>query len=248
MKKALSKEELREKLISMGEMYHIYHPFHIKMNNGKCTKNQIQGWVANRFYYQCMIPIKDASILSNNPPIEHRRKWIQRMLDHDSVNGGIDSWLQLGIAVGLNEEDLISHKYLLPGVKFAIDAYVNFSKKASWEESMASSLTELFAPEIHKQRLKNWPKYYKWIDVKGLQYFQNRLSEARRDVEHGLQITIDTFKTYEQQQHVISLLQFKLDILWTMLDSMYLAYELDMPPYFNIKGSNAKQRKINSNE
>lgn len=247
-KQPLSKEEFEKQLRDMNKMYHINHPFHVKMYEGKCTKEQIQGWVANRFYYQCMIPIKDAAILSNNPPIEHRRKWVQRIIDHDSPNGGIDAWLQLGEVVGLEKEDLISHKYLLPGVKFAIDAYVSFAKKSSWQESAASSLTELFAPEIHQQRLNTWPEHYPWIDKKGLQYFQKRLTEARRDVEHGLRVTLDTFKTYEEQQKIVSLLQFKLDILWCILDSIYMAYELNMPPYFNIKGSGDAKRKINFSE
>ena len=246
MDKLLNKKDFESKLRSMGSMYHIHHPFHIKMYEGKCSKEEIQGWVANRFYYQVMIPIKDAAIMSNNPPIEDRRKWIDRIIDHDSVDGGIDAWLELGEAVGLEKEDLISHKYLLPSVKFAVDAYVNFAKNVPWKEGAMSSLTEMFAPQIHKQRLDTWPKNYPWIDQKGLRYFQKRLTEASRDVMHGIVLTVEEFNTVKLQQRACEILQFKLDILWTMVDALYLAYELKKPPYFNIEGCNAT-RKITIN-
>lgn len=240
----LSKEDFEAKLRAMGDMYHIHHPFHIRMYEGSCTKEEIQGWVANRFYYQVMIPIKDAAIMSNNPPIEDRRKWIDRINDHDSVGGGIEAWLELGEAVGLDKQDLIDQKYLLPSVKFAVDAYVNFAKQATWKEGAMSSLTEMFAPQIHQQRLDTWPKYYPWIDQDGLRYFQKRLTEARRDVQHGLALTLEEFNTVELQKRACELLQFKLDILWTIADAIYLAYELKKPPYHNIKDCDA-QRKIN---
>lgn len=248
MEKLLSKEEFENRLRSMGEMYHIHHPFHVRMYKGECSKEEIQGWVANRFYYQVMIPIKDAAIMSNNPPLEDRRRWIDRITDHDNVGGGIEAWLELAEATGLDREDLLSHKYVLPGVKFAVDAYVNFAKHAPWKEGAMSSLTEMFAPQIHQQRLDTWPQNYPWIDQKGLRYFQKRLTEARRDVQHGLALTLEEFNTVELQQRAFEILQFKLDILWVMVDSMYLAYELKRPPYFNIKGYEDAQRKINCSE
>lgn len=246
MKNILNKKDFEYKLRSMGSMYHIHHPFHIRMYKGECTKEEIQGWVANRFYYQSAIPIKDAAIMSNNPPIEHRRKWIQRIVDHDSVGGGIEAWLELGVAVGLKKEDLLSHKFVLPGVRFAVDAYINFARRASWKEASMSSLTEMFAPQIHQQRLDTWPKHYPWIKDDGLRYFQKRLKEARRDVEHGLEITIEEFNTVDLQNKACEILQFKLDILWTMCDALYLAYQLKRPPYFNIKDINAKRTIITS--
>ncbi len=182
-----------------------------------------------------MIPIKDAAIMSNCPSIEDRRKWIDRITDHDSVGGGIEAWLELGEAVGLEKEDLLSHKFLLPAVKFAVDAYVNFAKQRPWKEAAMSSLTEMFAPQIHQQRLNTWPDNYPWIEQKGLRYFQKRLSEARRDVQHGLAITLEEFNTRELQEKAFTILQFKLDILWTICDALYLAYELKKPPYFNVE-------------
>jgi pyrroloquinoline-quinone synthase len=183
--------------------------------------------VYNRFYYQIAIPIKDAAVLANMTDREQRRQWVLRILDHDGTQGdegGIEAWLRLGEACGLKREDVQSLQFVLPGVRFAVDAYVNFARRAPWQEAVCSSLTELFAPTIHKKRLENWPQFYPWIEPQGYQYFRKRLSEARRDVEHGLQVTLDYFKTREAQERALEILQFKLDVLWTMLDTMQLAY------------------------
>ncbi len=218
-----SREEFEQQLRGKGKGYHIYHPFHIAMNSGKCTKEQVQGWVYNRFYYQISIPIKDAAVLSNMPDRDHRRQWIQRIIDHDGTQGdegGIEAWLRLGEACELKREDITSLKHVIPGVRFAVDAYVHFARTRPWQEAVCSSLTELFAPEIHQKRLDNWPRDYPWIDPEGYAYFRKRLSEARRDVEHGLRVTLDHFKTREQQEQALDILQFKLDVLWSMLDAM----------------------------
>jgi pyrroloquinoline-quinone synthase len=234
-----SREEFKAQLLQMECYYHIHHPYHLLMNEGKLNKEQIQGWVANRFYYQISIPIKDAAIMANCPDRESRALWVQRIIDHDGTPqgnaGGIEAWLQLGQAVGLDREEIISQKRVLPGVRFAVDAYVNFARRADWHEAASSSLTELFAPKIHQQRLDNWPSHYPWIDLQGYQYFRNRLSEARRDVEHGLDITLDWYQTRLAQEKMLGILKFKLDVLWTMADSMYMAYVHKMPPYYNIE-------------
>lgn len=234
MKEAWSREEFERRLRDKGRFYHIHHPFHMAMNNGHCTREQIQGWVANRFYYQISIPVKDAAIMANCHDRDVRREWVQRIIDHDGTQGeegGIEAWLRLAEAVGLTREEVWSLQHVLPGVRFACDAYVNFARRASWQEAVCSSLTELFAPEIHQRRLAGWPEHYPWIDREGYQYFRVRLSEARRDVEHGLQVTLDHFKTREQQERALSILQFKLDVLWTMLDAMQMAYVHGEPPY-----------------
>jgi pyrroloquinoline-quinone synthase len=221
----------------MERYYHINHPYHVLMHQGKLTKPQIQGWVANRFFYQISIPRKDAAIMANCPDRDTRRLWVQRMLDHDGYEedeGGIEAWIQLGIAVGMSRDDVVSLKYVLPGVRFAVEAYLNFARTADWHEAAASSFTEMFAPKIHQQRLDNWPDHYPWISTEGLSYFRKRLSEARRDVEHGLVITLDWFETRDQQEHALSILKLKLDILWSMADAMYLAYIEEMPPYKGI--------------
>ena len=161
------------------------------------------------------------------PDRAHRREWIKRILDHDGVagdEGGIEAWLRLGEAVGLKREAVASLEHVLPGVRFAVDAYVNFARRAPWQEAVCSSLTELFAPQIHKERLASWPEHYPWIDAGGYAYFRKRLSEARRDVEHGLKVTLDHFRTRAEQERALEILQFKLDVLWTMLDAIELAY------------------------
>ena len=224
---AWTTEEFEQRLRAKEKCYHIFHPFHIAMNSGQCTREQIQGWVINRFYYQIMIPVKDGAVLSNMPDRDHRRLWIQRILDHDGFEGdegGIEAWLALAEAVGLSREEVLSLEHVVPGVRFAVDAYVNFARRAPWQEAVCSSLTELFAPTIHQKRLDSWPEHYPWIDASGYQYFRKRLSEARRDVEHGLRVTLEHFKTREQQEHALSILQFKLDVLWTMLDAIQVTY------------------------
>ena len=222
-----SREEFEWQLRAKGDRYHIHHPFQVGMNSGRCTREQIQGWVANRFYYQINIPLKDAAILSNCPDREIRREWIKRIVDHDGREGdegGIEAWLQLGMACGVPREEITSLQHVLPGVRFAVDAYVNFARTRPWQEAVCSSLTELFAPEIHKNRLAGWPQHYPWIEQTGLTYFRNRLSQARRDVEHGLAITLENFRTRDEQERALDILQFKLDVLWSMLDAMQMTY------------------------
>jgi pyrroloquinoline-quinone synthase len=227
-----TREEFEAQIRAKGSRYHIFHPYHVAMNSGKLTKAQIQGWVCNRFYYQIAIPIKDAAIMANMPDRDHRRLWIQRIIDHDGTQGdegGIEAWLTLADAVGIDRAEVTSLKHVLPGVRFAVDAYINFARTRPWQEAVCSSLTELFAPEIHKERLANWPQHYPWIDQGGYAYFRKRLSEARRDVEHGLRVTLGYFQTREQQQRALDIVQFKLDVLWTMCDAMMVNYGIGEP-------------------
>jgi pyrroloquinoline-quinone synthase len=219
------------KLRERGRSYHIHHPFNVMLNSGRATREQIRGWVANRFYYQIAIPIKDAAVLSNCPDQAVRRGWVQRILDHDGFElggikdeGGVEAWLRLAEAVGLTREEVRDLRHVVPALRFAVDAYVNFARRAPWQEAVCSSLTELFAPEIHKQRLATWPQHYAWIEPAGLDYFRNRVSQARRDVEQGLAITLDHFDTRALQERALEVLQFKLDILWAMNDAMATRY------------------------
>ncbi len=234
---AMTPEQFEQALRAKGDYYHIHHPYHVAMHNGQATREQIQGWVTNRFYYQINIPMKDAAIMANCPDRDVRREWVQRILDHDGApgdEGGIEAWLRLAEAVGLDREQVLSGELVLPGVRFAVDAYLNFARRASWQEAASSSLTELFAPHIHQSRLDAWPQHYPWIDNSGYDYFRKRLSEARRDVEHGLRITVQHYTTLAAQQRMLEILQFKLDVLWSMLDAMSMAYELKRPPYHTV--------------
>uniref|UniRef100_A0A8J7VVI1 Pyrroloquinoline-quinone synthase n=1 Tax=Coralloluteibacterium stylophorae TaxID=1776034 RepID=A0A8J7VVI1_9GAMM len=210
-----------------GRAYHIHHPFNRMLNEGRASREQIRGWVANRYYYQITIPRKDAAILANCPDRELRRQWMQRILDHDGHGedaGGIEAWLRLGEAVGLARAEIVDLRHVIPGLRFAVDAYLDFARRAPWQEGMCSSLTELFAPKIHKERLATWPQHYPWIESDGLQYFRNRVSQARIDVDLALAVTLGHFVTAEQQERALSILRFKLDILWTMNDAMALKY------------------------
>ncbi len=224
---AWSRAEFEAQLRSLERCYHIHHPFNRMLNSGSANASQIRGWVANRFYYQINIPIKDAAVLSNCSDRAVRRSWVQRILDHDGYGddpGGIESWLRLAEAVGLQRATVESLTEVLPGVRFAVDAYVNFARRAPWPEAVCSSLTELFAPEIHKQRLANWPQHYPWIDRAGLHYFQSRVGLARRDVEFSLAFTLERFDTRALQERALDILKFKLDVLWQMSDAMTLHY------------------------
>lgn len=238
--KAWNTDVFEKKLMEKGRLYHIHHPFHVAMNEGRSTRAQIQGWAANRFYYQSVIPMKDAAIVSSCPHGEVRRAWVQRILDHDGRHGeegGIEAWLRLGEAVGLDREALLDFRHVLPGVRFACDAYLNFARRASWQEAVCSSLTELFAPDIHRSRLDSWPKHYPWIDPGGYDYFRRRLSEVRNDVRHGLALTLENFITREQQVRALEILQLKLEVLWSMLDAMQLAYSFHQPPFHSCSSS-----------
>ena len=195
----------------------------------------MRGWIANRFYYQVHIPQKDAAVLANCDDRAERRRWIERILDHDGRGdfsgahaGGIEAWCRLGIAAGLPRVDLESLRHVQPGVRFAVDAYVNFARQAPWQEAAISSLTELFAPKIHADRLAGWPSMYPWIAAEGLSYFRSRIALANRDVEHGLEVARRWCDTRARQERAIAILDFKLDILWSMLDAIALAYPDDL--------------------
>jgi len=228
---AWGRDEFEAKLRERGRAYHIHHPYNVMLNSGRASPEQVRGWVANRYYYQIAIPIKDAAVLSNCPDPAVRRGWVQRILDHDGFElngvvdaGGIEAWLRLADAVGLSRDEVVDLRHVTQGVHFAVDAYVNFARRAPWQEAVCSSLTELFAPEIHKQRLATWPEHYAWIEAEGLSYFRNRVSQARRDVEQGLAVTLGHFTTRAQQERALEVLQFKLDILWAMNDAIALKY------------------------
>lgn len=224
-----SREEFEARLRAKADRYHIHHPFQVRMNAGHCTREQVRGWICNRFYYQISIPLKDAAILSNCPDRDVRREWIKRIVDHDGshgAEGGIEAWIRLGLAAGLSRDEITSLQHVLPGVRFAVDAYVNFARTRPWQEGVCSSLTELFAPEIHKNRLAGWPQHYPWIEPEGLSYFRERVALARRDVEHGLALTLQHCDTRELQERALAILDFKLDVLWSMLDTMQTAYGL----------------------
>jgi len=203
--------------------YHHLHPFNQRMHRGELSRDELQLWVANRFYYQVNIPVKDALILANCPEPDVRRQWIQRIIDHDGrpgEEGGIEAWLRLGEAMGMRREDMLGHRRLLPGVRFAVDAYVSFCRTRPWLEAVAASLTELFAPLIVQERLAAMLAHYTWVDAGGLQYFKNRLTQAPRDAEHALALVTERLRARDEQDRAVAALEFKCDVLWCLLDAV----------------------------
>jgi pyrroloquinoline-quinone synthase len=214
-------------LRAQSQRYHSEHPFHVALNAGRLDREQIRGWVANRFCYQQAIPRKDAAILANCPDRKVRRRWIRRIVDHDGTaegEGGIEAWLRLGEAVGLPRAELADGRHIVPGVRFAVDAYVTFARTRPWVEAVASSLTELFAPDLMAKRLAAFERHYTWIDPDGLAYFRARLTQAPRDAEHALEVVTARCRTAEQQERAVAALSFKNDVLWSMLDAIAVAY------------------------
>jgi pyrroloquinoline-quinone synthase len=221
---AWNEKAFAAKLRSVGRSYHHKHPFHVLMNAGKLDRAALQTWVANRFYYQVTIPIKDAAIMSNCPVREIRRLWIHRILDHDGTRGdegGIGAWLRLGTACGLSRNEMLEQRRVLPGVRYSVDAYATFARTQPWPVAVASSLTELFAPDLMAKRLAAFEKHYRWIDASGLQYFRNRLTQAPRDSGEALELTLEHCDTRELQDAALNALRFKCDLLWAMLDAIH---------------------------
>jgi len=213
------------KLREVGSsFYHDKHPFHVAMNAGRLPPDAIRVWVANRFYYQLNIPIKDAAIVSNCPLRDVRRLWLHRITDHDGTTGdegGIGAWLRLGDACGLAREELLDTRHVVPGVRFAVDAYVNFTRTQPWPVAISSSLTELFAPDLMAKRIEAFERFYTWVQPAGLEYFKSRVSQARRDSDEGLRLTLTYCNARELQMAAVGALNFKCDLLWAMLDAIH---------------------------
>lgn len=208
-----------------AERYHDKHPFHRRLVAGQLTPEQIRSWVANRYYYQKAIPIKDAAILSNLPGAEHRRAWISRITDHDGregEEGGTRMWLALARAVDLDEALVKSERLVAPASRFAVDAYVSFARTRSWLESVASSLTELFGPPVMAHRVEAIIANYPWIDPSGLAYFRKRIPLAKRDADIALSWVLEEATTPELQDACVDALRFKCDVLWALFDATAL--------------------------
>ena len=221
---AWSREEFVDALRENGARYHDLHPFHVRMNAGELSREELQRWVANRYYYQRSIPIKDAAIMSNCPEVEIRREWISRILDHDGVegesSGGIESWLRLGESLGVDRETVRSEALVLPGVRYSVDAYVNFCRQEPWVFAVASSLTEMFGPGAIKVRIAALEEHYPWIDPAGLEYFRSRLHLAPKDAQYALEVTLERCRTRADQERAVAALSFKCDLLWAQLDAI----------------------------
>jgi pyrroloquinoline-quinone synthase len=227
LKRPLGPEALADALRSFSTSYYARHPFHQLMHEGRLTATQLQGWVANRLAYQRAIPRKDAAIISNCPDPVVRREWIQRIIDHDGTapgTGGIEMWIRLGEALGVPREEMEDERHVLPGVRLAAESYVTFCKTKPWIDAVASSLTELFAPDLMRKRIAAFPEHYPWIRPEALEYFKSRLVQAPRDSQQGLTLVQLHCLTVETQQRAFQALAFKLEMLWVMIDTIHNAY------------------------
>ena len=221
-------QELEARLRDIGaRRYHRLHPFHALLHGGRCSKGQVQAWALNRYYYQAMIPVKDASLIARCTDAALRREWRSRLVDHDGEragDGGIARWLRLTDGVGLERDYVTSLAGLLPATRFAVDAYVHFVRDRSLVEAVASSLTELFSPQIIGERVEGMLKSYDFISADTLAYFSERPPLARRDSELALDYVKRNATTPDAQRAVLAALEFKCDVLWAMLDALYHAY------------------------
>jgi pyrroloquinoline-quinone synthase len=223
----LSAKELEARLRNVGaERYHHQHPFHTMMHEGKLSRGQLQAWALNRYYYQSRIPIKDAIILSRSEDPDFRRAWRKRVVDHDgdaTQEGGIERWVRLAEATGLGRERVMRCEGILPGVRYAVDAYLDLVKNRSFLEAVASSLTEMFSRDLISLRMDRMREHYPWLS-NGLDYFTARLHQAPEDARFALQYVIEHARTRAEQELAIGALQAKCDILWAQLDAIYFSY------------------------
>jgi coenzyme PQQ biosynthesis protein C len=222
----MSPDELEAALRDIGaRRYHHLHPFHALLHGGRCSRGQVQAWALNRYYYQSMIPVKDASLIARCDDPALRREWRKRLLDHDGEqegDGGIARWLLLTDGLGLDRSYVVSLQGLLPATRFAVEAYVHFVRERTLLEAIASSLTELFSPQIIGERVML--KGYEFVSADTLAYFSRRPPLARRDSEFALAHVKRHAGTRDAQQSVLRALEFKCDVLWAMLDALYHAY------------------------
>ena len=226
--KLLTPDELEAELRAIGaKRYHSLHPFHRLLHTGKCTKGQVQAWALNRYYYQAMIPLKDASLIARCDDSAVRREWRGRLYDHDGDSegdGGIARWLKLTDGLGLDREYVTSLRGLLPGTRFAVDAYVHFVREKTLLEAVASALTELFSPAIIGERVEGMLKGYSFVTAETLAYFAKRPPQAQKDAEFALDYVKRNARTPAEQRAVLAALEFKCDVLWSMLDALHHAY------------------------
>jgi pyrroloquinoline-quinone synthase len=228
-----SAEEFIDRIRAVGRAkYHDKHPFQRQMNEGLLDQRQLRGWIVNRFYYQQNIPIKDALIIAKLPSRDDRRRWLARIIDHDGRagnEGGIAAWLRLGEAAGIEREYMLSDKNVEAGVRAAVDSYVEFCRRMPWFEAVASSLTELFAPDLVSSRMAAIRDLYPWVEAWGLQYFERRLHQAPRDAEHALELVVGNAITRRQQESAVAAVEFKCGVLWQLLDAISAAYPARVP-------------------
>jgi pyrroloquinoline-quinone synthase len=192
-----SAEQLEARLRHIGATrYHSLHPFHHLLHGGKLNKGQVQAWALNRYYYQSTIPIKDAVVIS-------------RFRDR---------------GIRLDSAYVESAEGILPATRFAVDAYVHFVRDNTPLEAIASSLTELFAPNLHEERIAGMLKHYDFVNPDIMRYFSRRMEQAPRDANFALDYVRRHATTPAEREAVCNALIFKTNVLWVQLDALYHAY------------------------
>lgn len=220
----LTRDQLRAQLDEMARArYHHLHPFQLRMNAGELSPDEIRDWVLNRFYYQRTMPVKDAIVVSKLPGPQERRVWLQRIVEQDGSEddpGGLELWLRLGDAVGLERSAMLDVSRLAPGARFAVDAYVNFCRKSSWQECVAASLTQIYAGDTIDERRSAFERHYRWIEPEGLEYFRRHGDHARRVSAAALDLLYAGLESRAAQEAAIAAFQLKCDVLWSLLDAI----------------------------
>lgn len=215
--------EFTTALRSLAGRYWGTHPFHRRLHNGELARPELRRWAANRWYYQSVLPQKDAAIISNCPVPEVRRQWLPRIVYHDGAaegEGGRERWLRLCEAVGLTRAEVLDERHVAPGVRFAVDAYVTFARTRPWTEAVASGLTEMFSGHLMRQRVADMLANYPWIARADLAYFTNRIDAVSGEGKTTVDIVVRYCVTRAQQDAAIAALAFKCDVLWSMLDAI----------------------------
>jgi pyrroloquinoline-quinone synthase len=219
----LSRDEFASALRQRASRYWDKHPFHVRLHVGQCTPEQIRAWVANRWYYQRNLSQKNGAIIANCPLPQVRRRWVERIQFQDGQRdgeGGLEDWLVLGEAVGLSRAELRDERHVLPGVRFAVDGYVDFCRRQPWTIGAAAALTELFSPDLMAARIAAWQQHYDWIRPEGYAYFEARIPVVARDSSYTLDLVLTHCVTRDQQEAAVAALTFKCDVLWSMLDAI----------------------------
>lgn len=219
--------EFEARLRAKVQAHPIHHPFNVRLNTGGCTPDEVRCWVANHFYRQACIPRRDAAILANMTDRDQRRIWVERLLEHDGRDphqgpraGRIEAWIRLGEAVGVSRHELWSLRHVVPAVRLSCDADVGFASKAPWQDALCASLTDFLAPTVPRDRLATWAAHYPWIESDGLACFRASHAGPGPALEHALQVTLGHFRARAEQQRALDILQFRLDVQWTLTDAI----------------------------
>jgi pyrroloquinoline-quinone synthase len=217
---ALTREQFAASLRGLSVRYWDRHPFHLRLHAGRCTPAEVRSWVANRWYYQKVLAQKNAAVIANCPLPEVRRRWLQRIVFHDSAESGLSDWLVLADAVGLDRTELTDERHIARGTRFAVDGYLHFCQSRPWTEAAAAALTELFSPDLMAERVLAWRTHYDWIKPDGYAYFEKRIPVVRDDAGYTLDLVLNHCVSPDQQRAAIAALAFKCDVLGAMLDAI----------------------------